>query len=191
MSDNPENAVNPSESSESKPSISIDDLQKQVEEMQARISELNNESAARRVENKRLAEERDALKAAQMKQLEEQGNYKAIAEERAKKLAELESYQERATALEETIREANEARIKSIPEHMRGLVPTDYPPEKLARWLDANQQVFSRPSAPNLGAGVSGGNGVSIELTPLQKQIAERMGMSPEDYAKALKAMGQ
>lgn len=169
----------------------VEDLMSRLEQMESRIAEVNQESAARRHKIKELEEEREALKQAQMARLEQEGNYKALAEERAKKLTELETYQERAAALEATIREANDARIASIPEHMRSVVPTDYSPDKLAKWLDNNASVLSRPQAPELGAGVAGGNGAPIKLTAVQIDVAKRMGMTEEDYAAALKKMGQ
>ena len=165
--------------------MSVEDYKRLLAEKESYIAELKNESGKNRIKAKEAAEEREALKLAQMKRLEQEGNYKAIAEERAKKLAELETYQERATALETTIREANNARIEALPEHMRGLVPAEYAPEKLAQWLDANQSVLVRPQAPNLGAGVAGGNGQAYQLTALDKQTAKMFGLSEADYAAA------
>ena len=180
-----------SQSSAEKPAASIDDLVTRLETLESRLSEVNQESAARRIRIKELEEEREAFKQAQLSKLEQEGNYKAIAEERAKKLAELSSYQERANALEEMIRTSNDARIASVPEHMRGLIPTDYAPERLAKWLDDNANVLVRPQAPDLGAGMAGGNGAPVRLNAAQTEMAKRFNMTAEEYAAALRKMGQ
>lgn len=160
---------------------SYEELQAQLLDAQKHISKLNHEAAQNRV----------AADKERAQRLAEQGNFKTLADERAQRIGELEAYEERAKALEDSIRKTNEARIASIPDDMRGLVPTDYPPEKLQTWLDQNQQIFNRPKAPSLGAGLSGGNGASeIELTPTQKQVADAMGMTYEQYAQRMKDVG-
>ena len=96
---------------------------------------------------------------------------------------DLAPYRERADALESMIRDSNKSRIESIPEDMQPLVPTDYAPEKLASWLDANLSRLTKPIAPKLDGGASG-SGSAISLTDEEKQVARDTGVSFEDYAK-------
>lgn len=155
----------------------------QVEDLpqwaQTMIKELRDESATRRRELK-------AQREAEQAKLAEAGNFKALAEQNAARVAELEPFQERAEALEKMIRDENKARINQIPEAMRGLVPTDYPPEKLAAWLTTNMPKLTRTPAPDLDAGAAGGSGrTQVSLTAEERALAAQFNISPEDYAKA------
>jgi chromosome segregation ATPase len=151
--------------------VSVESLQAKIDELTTRIKALNHADGGKRKALERAEAEIAALKKAKQKDLADQGNYKAL--------------------YEQTLRQANDARIQSIPEHMRSLVPANYSPEELATWLDNNQAVFSRPTPPDLGAGVAGGNGAAVKLTPQQLQVAKSFGMTAEQYAESLKKMGQ
>jgi len=143
------------------------------------IRELREENATRRQEVRRQQE-------AEQAKLAEAGNFKALAEQHAARVAALEPFQERAEALEKMIRTENTARINQIPEAMRGLVPTDYPPEKLAAWLTANMAKLARTPAPDLDAGAAGSSGrAAVALTAEEQALAAQFGLKPEDYAKA------
>lgn len=148
--------------------------------------------------NKRLAERDDELKrfktqlnevtAGQRKQLEEQGNFRALAEQHAAEVARLKPIEERAATLEKIIRESNDARIKNVPEQMRDLIPSDYPPEKLQTWLNANESKLVQPPPPryDAGAGANGSTAPNVNsLTAEEKQVAQMMNMTPEQYLKA------
>lgn len=157
---------------------------------QAYIKSLRAEAAEHRT---RLKKEQEQAREREQQRLAEQGNWKAIAEQKAEEAARLKAYEERATQLEAMIRTSNEGRIQQIPETMRKVVPVEYPPEKLAAWLDSNLTLLTRPPAPNLDAGIgSGANGKSIQLTVEQKAAAKRAGMTEAQFAAALeKAMQQ
>lgn len=158
------------------------------------IGELRDEAKQRRLEARQLSDDMAALKKQfgerQQTQLTEQGRFKELAEQRAAQLAELEPFKQRAQTLEAMISQSNEARVAQIPENMRGLIPVEYSPEKLAGWLDANLSQLTKPTAPNLDGGV-GGSSKAVALTNEQKAMARRMGMSDEDYIAALKKAGQ
>lgn len=132
----------------------------------------------------------DSEKAAR-KKLEEEGNYKALLEQTAAEKASLEPYKSRAAELEEIIRKGNEALIARIPDDKRGIVPTEYPPEKLRLWLDTNLALLVKAPAPDLdaGAGNGGGSGASMpKLSDEEKRLAAAAGMSEKDYAEMKQA---
>jgi phage I-like protein len=165
---------------------SVEDALKIITALEKRLNERDSELDKYKGELKNFSK-------AQQKQLEEQGNFKALAEQHAAEVARLKPVEERAAALEAIIRESNETRIKSVPDQMRNLIPTDYPPEKLQKWLNANEAQLVKPPAPNYdagaGAGGSGGSGAAPKLTAEEKEIAAKMGMKEEDYAKAKAAL--
>ncbi len=157
---------------------SVDDLPSWAQDM---IRGLRDEAASRRVALKKHEEE---ARQREQQRLAEQGQWKELAESRAKELSDLQPYRDRAEALETMLRDSNKHRIEQIPEDMRALVPTDYAPEKLASWLDANISRLTKPIAPRLDGGASGGSGSTVTLTDEEKQVARATGMSLEDYAK-------
>ncbi|MEQ9027559.1 MAG: hypothetical protein RLP44_02490 [Aggregatilineales bacterium] len=157
----------------------LEDLPPQA---QAYIKELRNEAAANRVAAKKAQEEASKREQAR---LAEEGKWKELADARERELAEASPYKERATTLEAMIRESNAGRIEKVREEMRGMIPTDYPPEKLSGWLDSNWGMLTKPTATDTDAGAGGGGGKLTPLTAEEKRVAERSGMSEEDYQKS------
>lgn len=127
------------------------------EEIRAYIRSLRKENEARR---KRLAEFEKAQAEAELarraeeeKRMAEQGQWQKLAEERAAELERLRQVEAQYSELIEAVRQRNVERINRLPETLRGLVPVDYEPLKLASWLDANEGKLVKPQAPNLNAG--------------------------------------
>lgn len=151
----------------------------------AKIKELNNENAKHR--NAAKAAEK-AAELAEAEKLAEQGKYKELWEKTKSQLDEYEPMKARLSELTERTVAANEARIKAIPDGMKGLVPEYDDPFKLSAWLDANSAVFQRPAAPSLDAGAGGtvaGNGVDEAKA---RARAIRVGVDPDLYIQAQKS---
>lgn len=163
------------------------DAQEYVRTLQTQLNDVNSESKARRLKIYEMEKRLRAIEQGNQQQLAEQGNYKAIADQHAAKIAELEPYKTRAESLEILFRESNDRRVKALPEDKRGLVPLDYPPEKLSTWLDMNFEHLIKKPAPSTdaGAGGSGSGQTKVELTPEQKVMAKRFNMTDEQYAKS------
>lgn len=169
-----------------------DTVRRELENLRKANAQLKQEAAERRLSNKELSDRLDNIEKARRKQLEEQGNYKALAEERERTLTELAPFKERAEALEQRIRASNEAMIKRIPEDMRSVVPTNYPPEQLAEWLESNLSLLTKAPAPPLDGGAGGSSGKQITVTDddrMAAELARRNGyvITPEDIAKRRK----
>jgi hypothetical protein len=148
--------------------------------VQEYIKELRQESAARR---KELESFRSEASQREQQRLKEEGRWKELAEKLQAEKAQLLPYEERAQTLEKKIRGSNEARITRVPEEMRTLIPTDYPPERLSEWLDANWERLSIKPAPDLDAGAGGGSGGKhVTLTDDERQLARKMGLTEEQY---------
>lgn len=159
---------------------------------QAEIKRLREENGDYRTAKNKFADEAAAKQkeldlAAQREQqrLVEEGKWKELAEKYGQEAATLKPYQERATALEAQIKAHNETRIARIPEVMRTVIPSEYTPEKLSQWLDANESKLTTPPAPDIDAGAGGGGKPPVKLTDEQLQQARRAGMTPEQFAKA------
>ncbi len=161
-------------------------LQKRVVDRDTKIDHLNGV-------NGKLDERIKAIEKAQKEKLEKDGDYKTLADERAADIEKYKPLAERAGALEAIIRESNEARVKNVPDSMRALIPTDYPPERLQSWLNANEALLVKPPAANYdagaGAGNTGGGKGEPKVTDEDKRqaaIAQANGhnVKPEDIAK-------
>lgn len=167
----------------------LDDAMKIIESLQKRVGEREAARDTYRERSNELETRLQALEDAQRKALEQTGNHQELAKRYLSELETLKPVAERAEALESVIRDSNNARLAQIPEDLRGLVPTDYAPEKLQRWLNDNQERITRLPAPRLdgGAGGSRDSGEVVRLTAEQKKIAARLGITDEQYAEQLK----
>lgn len=152
---------------------------------QTRLKELNRENMTRRkAESDRAA----AQRIKDQKALEEQGEYKQLAQTLEAELLELrpinDAYQQRL----EDDKIKNTTRIEAIPEQHRSMIPTDYPPAKLDSWLDANESKLSQLTAPDIdaGAGIGSSRAKPITLTAQQKAMAAAANMTEEQYAAQL-----
>ena len=143
----------------------------------AKIKELNNENAKHRTAAK--AAEKAAAEA-EAARLAEQGKYKELWEQSRAQLDEYEPMKARLQELTERTQQANEARIKAIPDNMKGLVPEYDDPFKLSAWLDANSAVFQKPQAPSLDAGAGGNRNGATVSDDVINELAARWRVKPE-----------
>lgn len=154
------------------------------------VKELREEAKQNRIEAQEAQEQLNAIlekqKAAEQQELEQQGEFQKLAEERQKEIERLAGYEAQVTSLTEAAKEANAKLIEQVPEDKRGLIP-EYEPLKLQTWLNANRQLligqtFTPPST-NGGAGTyQKSNGQHKPLSQAELAIAENMGLTPEQY---------
>lgn len=172
---------------------SLDDAQKIIEALTKRLSERDAKIEKLAGTMSETEARIKAMEDAQRKRLEETGNYAEVAKRYQSELESLKPIAERAQSLEAIIRESNEARLGAIPESYRNLVPTDYAPEKLQAWLNANESLLKRAPAPSLdaGAGANSAPSDSVRLTAEQKALAKRFGLSEDEYAAQLRRNSQ
>jgi hypothetical protein len=146
------------------------------------IKDTREESKQRRIALENAEKEKQRL---ENERLQEQGKYKEISEKQAAELTPLKVQAERAALLETAITENNDKRVSRIPETHRGLVPADYTPEKLSKWLDANEALLIKPTAPQTDAGAQGTPTNNAPKLNAEEQTYARMaGMSDEEYLK-------
>lgn len=149
---------------------------------QSRFSEL-----ARK--NRELADELQALKDAQaqveterqkahQKDLAEQNRYKELYEGLVAEVESLKALHSEVKRYRESFEATLQARIQSIPEEKRALIPEYDDPIKTMAWLDKALPELTapqRPNAPRLDGG-SGGAGSTGGVKPLnatQQQLAD------------------
>lgn len=130
---------------------------------------------------------------AEQAMLAEQGKFKELYEQTLDELKAAKTGVERIETLEALITATNESRVKRIPEKMRPIVPTDYTPEQLSKWLDANEPLLTQEPAPSLDGGRqgdSGSSGNAAQLSQAELAVAKKIGITPEKFAKAKAAGG-
>lgn len=161
------------------PAIDLEELKRRA----AKAEHYEREAIERRLE---LKQKEEALQAIERDRLQKAGEWQDLAQQLQAENSELSSYKERYEAIEATLSESNAQRIETIAEDMRSLVPTGLTPADTAKWLDQNLAKITRPTAPNIDAGVrsSGQGSAPVKLTPEEKAIADKMRISYEDYAK-------
>ena len=166
------------------------DIESLPEWAKAHIKELRAESKSRRLA---LKEEQEAQRKRAQEQLEQQGEYKKLADELMQEVLELRPMREKYQSRMEYEKSRNEARIADIPEIFQSAIPTDYAPDKLSQWLDANIDKLKLPQAPNIdaGAGTGGSHARPIVLTSQQKTMAKMANMTEAEYAAQLKARNE
>lgn len=166
----------------------LESARKIISALEKRLGERDETITGLKSQVSQFAERMTAIEQAQKQRLEEQGNFKELSQKYLAELEGLKPVAERAQALESIIRESNEARLGKIPEQQRGLVPVDYPPERLQAWLNANEALLMKAPAPSYdaGAGAEGGGVAKTQLTEEQRATAKRFGMTEEQYAERL-----
>jgi flagellar biosynthesis/type III secretory pathway protein FliH len=191
MSENDEknletNGVKPEEKP-SDPLAGLDESSRKLfEDTQAGLlSALKKEREANAEAAKRIA----AIEAEQQsrieKQLEESGQYKQLADERAKALAEAQAKAEKYEETQEVLKKHLDAQIEEIPENKRSLVPTALSVTEQLDWISQNRSLLSKAVPFDTGAGKKGGSGgQSVTLSEDEMKVAQHYGMTPEEYAK-------
>jgi hypothetical protein len=151
------------------------------------VKELRDEAASWRKKLRELeadAEKRqqadaDAAKA----KLKEQEKWRELAEASEAKLQELEPLQAKVTQFEALVTEMLEARLTEFGD--AGKKAVEALPEGLSdldklNWLNANVELFKRPTAPELDASTRGDPADGPEATDEEvKEFAARLGLDP------------
>lgn len=162
------------------------------------IADLRAENAKWR---KQVRNEEGARKAAEERQLAEQGKWRELADSLQARLNELQPMAEKAEEAAKTIEELERAftasldeRLNRIPDDQRKAlvepVRKAMKPADFAQWLSANEAKLLPPKPPALNAGERGvGKPPLPPLTPEQITMANRAGVSLERYASILAKM--
>lgn len=157
------------------------------------VTSLREEAKANRLKYQSLLtekEQRDAdAEAAKAKLLEEQGEFKTLAEQRQAEIEELKVYKEQVQGFIDEATKNNEAFIEQVPEDKRGLIPTHYNPRDLQTYLLTNRDLLlGQDAKPFTPPSTNGGAGTYQKSAPkaLSQQeadMARKLGMTAEDYA--------
>lgn len=170
----------------------VEDAKKIIAALEKRLTERDTTIEQLKASQATLGQQMEAIQEANRKKLEEQGNFSEVRTQLMAQIESLKPTAERAAALEKIIRDSNDAIIKNVPEQYRGMIPTEYTPEKLQTWLHANMALLSKPPAPDFDAGRgAGGSPAASSLTPEQKAMAKRFGLKDEDMQAELKRREQ
>jgi hypothetical protein len=165
-----------------------DDLQKRLTALEKRIQERDAEIAS-------LKQQRDAADKANKQRLTEEGKYKDLYEQALAEIETYKPYKNLAETRGAVIQAGNEKNISLIPEDRRSIVP-DLSPEALHDWLSRSLHLLTKAPSPDFdaGAGANGGGGgheSKLKLTPEERLVLSKTGMSEEDFIKSKKSLGQ
>lgn len=166
----------------------VEDAKKIIEALEKRIGERDATIEQLKTSQTTMADQIKAIQAANQKKLEEQGNFAEVKTQLQAQIETLRPSAERAAALEKIIRESNEERIKSVPEQYRAMIPSEYAPEKLQAWLNANEKLLVKQPAPNFDAGAGAGSSPAASpLTPELQAMGKRLGVKDEELQAEIK----
>lgn len=134
---------------------------------QSRFNEVNRKYKALEEQLKLLQEKQSADDSArqqqQQKELAEQNRYKELYEQALAQLEGLKAAQDEAKLYKDGFQATLNARLESVPEDKRHLIP-ELDPIKLSAWLDKalpDLMTPAKPAAPKLDGGSGSGGGVT------------------------------
>jgi seryl-tRNA synthetase len=139
--------------------------------------------------NRQLQERLDATEKERQdqleKQLQEQGKWKELAEQRAQELATLKPKAEQVDTYEATLKKVLDAEIATLPEEYQDVVPEGLSTKDQLDWLAKNKSKFMKAEPFDIGAGKRGVKPEKkTELSEEEKDMARQYGMSEEKYAE-------
>ncbi len=131
----------------------------------------------------------DALEKAQQeaekKRLEESSQYKELYEKTQAELTSLKPKAEQVDDYEKTLGELLTAQVAELPAEFQDVVPDGLTTKQKLDWLSKNKSKFMKAEPFDIGAGKRGTKAdKKIELTPEEKEMAAKYGMTEEAYAK-------
>lgn len=149
----------------------------------SRFDEVNNALKETRARLDAIEAER---KADTEKRLAEQQEWKQIAENRAKELAEAQSKAQQVDAYHAALTGLLKAEIEELPEESRKLIPTKLPIQDQIEYIAQNRALLVKPKAPATDAGTRGGGNPPppVELTDEERAAARAFGYTDEAYLK-------
>ena len=154
------------------------------------VQELRQENKARRLNEQSLQERLDTHKQAQdtaaAESLAEQGKYKTLSDNYADEIAMLKPYKTQIEQITESARISNAEFIKNTSEDMLWTIP-EMEPLQLQQWINTNRGRLTgqtrTATTTNGGAGTSSKPiRTAVSLTPQEKAMADKFGISYEDY---------
>ena len=140
--------------------LSVEELQQQLAQLRAQLKVVNDESAGRRVQLKKLEEEK---RQRELSEMDETERLQAELDDLKTQLADSEMQSEQLAALNSTIQTQVDALLKelNVPKHIVDLLDSMTPANKLD-YLNKNRKAFTGKRQPNIdAAGKSGGSGSS------------------------------
>ena len=147
------------------------------------IESLRSEAKKHRLEKSEAEKARQREETAR---LEADKQWEALATKYKGEIDTLRPRVDRVDALEQFVAEMAQKRLDALPKQYRSLDPKYDDPLKTLQWLETNAATFSLPAVPNVGAGVQGDAAAQsvARLTPEELALAQRTGMTPEQFAK-------
>ena len=126
-----------------------------------------------------------AQQAAEKKRLEESNQYRELYEKTQAELTSLKPKAEQVDDYEKTLGELLTVQVAELPAEFQDVVPDGLTTKQKLDWLSKNKSKFMKAEPFDIGAGKRGTKAdKKIELTPEEKEMAAKYGMTEEAYAK-------
>ena len=148
-------------------------------------SRLDEVIAQRDAATKKAEALEKAQQDAEKKRLEEANQYKELYEKTQTELSSLKPKAEQVDDYEKTLSDVLAEQVAELPEEFRDVIPDGLSTKQKLDWLAKNKSKFMKAEPFDIGAGKRGlKQDKKPELTPEEKELAKRFGISEEDYAK-------
>lgn len=145
------------------------------------IGKLRKENARRRVEaRERAREAEEAAKRAQ----DIEARYQELAAQFENKEKEANARNAELDGILKGLEETNQKVISELPEDMQAIVPSGLGALQLRQWLDRAAPVLTKRVAPRPEGAAGPPEREGARLSEAELQMAARLGISPEAYAK-------
>lgn len=171
---------------------SVESGQKLVEALLKRLNERDATIDEIRKQHTTTQQQVETLVNAQKKKLQEDGDFRTIAQQLEAQVATLSPAAELAKELDASLRNILEARIKTLPEvSQKAIAAMGLPPHKTLAWIEAHGDMLKLPPPPDFDAGKNGGKGAGSsvpELTATELEFARQAGITPERYLEMKKS---
>lgn len=174
---------------------SVESGQKLVEALLKRLNERDATIDEIRKQHTTTQQQVETLVNAQKKKLQEDGDFRTIAQQLEAQVATLSPAAELAKELDASLRNILEARIKTLPEvSQKAIAAMGLPPHKTLAWIEAHGDMLKLPPPPDFDAGKNGGKGAGSSTPTISAEEAEAakmMGLTPEQYIAAKDKMAK
>lgn len=149
------------------------------------LSALQKERDAHSAAEKKAEALEKAQQDAERQRLEKSQEFEKLYQATLTELTNLKPKAEQVEEYEKVLSEQLAAEIETLPDEFKDVIPDGLSTKDQLRWLAKNKSKFMKAEPFDIGAGKRGVKpDKKTELTPEEKELARRFGMSEEDYAK-------
>ena len=167
-----------------------EDVRQHIDGLTAKLGEFEDKVAESEDKIKQIQAEQEARDKSLKDKMKSEGELRSLLSQQELEIESLKADSDRRQALEKSMRDSVQLRAAEAPAEIQELVK-DLPPETALKHLDTILGQTGRGTMPDTGAAYpTGTTGLRrVRLSKEQVDAASVMGMTRDDYRKALHAM--